>query len=135
MSRNWFNTVFGFPEESYDKVQENFELDGEKLKSKANFRTYNIGTFTTPSVIELRATFDEIVKYTDTKSLTLKHIAVSDIYTTHFEGNYKGAMFQVASQFNCLEFVSSTVTPEDGISGYVFDRTQGSLSIFINLLN
>ena len=33
--------------------------------------------------------------------------------------------FQVASQFNCLEFVGPSVTPEDGITGYVRDRTQG----------
>jgi hypothetical protein len=32
---------------------------------------------------------------------------------------------QVASQFNCLEMVAPTVTPEDGITGYSSDRTQG----------
>ena len=35
------------------------------------------------------------------------------------------ATFQVASQFNCLEFVGPSVVPEDGITGYVMDRTQG----------
>jgi len=32
---------------------------------------------------------------------------------------------KVASQFNCLEFVGLRVTPEDGITGYTSDRTQG----------
>jgi hypothetical protein len=36
-----------------------------------------------------------------------------------------GALFQVASQFNLLEMVSPTVTPEHGVTGYQYDRTQG----------
>ena len=38
---------------------------------------------------------------------------------------HQGAVGQVASQFNCLEFVSSYVTPEHGITGYANDHTQG----------
>ena len=34
-------------------------------------------------------------------------------------------MIQAASQFNCLEFPSPQTTPENGISGYEFDQTQG----------
>ena len=36
-----------------------------------------------------------------------------------------GTLFQVASQFNLLEMVSPTVTPEDGVTRYQHDRTQG----------
>jgi hypothetical protein len=36
-----------------------------------------------------------------------------------------GALFQVASQFNLLEMVSPSVTPEDGVTIYQNDRTQG----------
>jgi hypothetical protein len=36
-----------------------------------------------------------------------------------------GALFQVASQFNLLEMVSPTVTPEHGVTRYQYDRTQG----------
>ncbi|KPA85480.1 hypothetical protein ABB37_01771 [Leptomonas pyrrhocoris] len=38
---------------------------------------------------------------------------------------FPNAFFQVASQFNSLEFVSPDVTPEDGVTHYVYDRTQG----------
>merc|ERR1711920_922145 len=31
----------------------------------------------------------------------------------------------MGSQFNCLEFVSPSVKPEHGITGYIWDRTQG----------
>src|SRR5437667_12141333 len=36
-----------------------------------------------------------------------------------------GALFQAASQFNLLEMVSPTVTPEHGVTRYQHDRTQG----------
>ena len=36
-----------------------------------------------------------------------------------------GAVFQVASQFNCLEMVGPGTTPESGITQYVHDKTQG----------
>lgn len=38
---------------------------------------------------------------------------------------FPNAFFQVASQFNTLEFISPDVTPEDGVTHYVYDRTQG----------
>lgn len=38
------------------------------------------------------------------------------------------AVFQAASQFNCLEAVAPSVVPEDGISAYSSDRTQVSIS-------
>jgi hypothetical protein len=36
-----------------------------------------------------------------------------------------GALFQVASQFNLLEMISPEVTPEDGVTRYRNDPTQG----------
>lgn len=38
---------------------------------------------------------------------------------------FPNAFFQVASQFNSLEFISASVTPEAGVTHYVYDRTQG----------
>ena len=35
------------------------------------------------------------------------------------------ALFQVASQFNLLEMTRSSVTPEDGVTRYSGDHTQG----------
>jgi hypothetical protein len=36
-----------------------------------------------------------------------------------------GALFQVASQFNLLEMMSPSVTPEQGVTRYERDPTQG----------
>jgi hypothetical protein len=37
----------------------------------------------------------------------------------------RGALFQVASNFNCLEFISSSDSARRGITKYVSDHTQG----------
>jgi hypothetical protein len=43
----------------------------------------------------------------------------------HADSTNKGALFQVASQFNLLEMVSDAVTPEQGVTRYERDATQG----------
>ncbi|WP_244472785.1 hypothetical protein [Methylobacterium sp. Leaf89] len=43
----------------------------------------------------------------------------------HLAPENRGALFQVASQFNMLEMVGPDVTPENGVAGYAHDRTQG----------
>lgn len=53
-----------------------------------------------------------------------------------------GALFQVASQFNMLEMVAPSVTPEEGVTRYQHDRTQrpacamaaGAATIYRNYL-
>jgi hypothetical protein len=41
-------------------------------------------------------------------------------------GAGSAAVFQVASQFNCLEMIGPRVRPEDGITMYASDPTQGA---------
>ena len=48
-----------------------------------------------------------------------------DVRRLHQVPEYAGALFQVASQFNLLEMVSPEVTPEQGVTRYQHDRTQG----------
>ena len=43
----------------------------------------------------------------------------------HQSPEFSGALFQVASQFNLLEMASSSVTPEQGVTRYQHDQTQG----------
>ena len=59
----------------------------------------------------------------DDGSINFSHFIVEDILELHHK--CPGSLFQVASQFNCLEFPSPHQKPEDGISRYVFDFTQG----------
>merc|ERR1740138_112452 len=44
----------------------------------------------------------------------------------HLDEENKSAVFQVASLFNCLETSPMNVLPEDGITRYATDATQGS---------
>jgi hypothetical protein len=52
-------------------------------------------------------------------------ILQGDVRTLHAVPEYAGALFQVASQFNALEMVGPSVTPEEGVTRYEHDRTQG----------
>jgi hypothetical protein len=50
---------------------------------------------------------------------------VADVGALHREPANAGTLFQVASQFNTLEMIDPSVTPEDGIDRYERDHTQG----------
>jgi hypothetical protein len=62
----------------------------------------------------------------DKRSRNLKlSVEFGDVSRFQADPENEHAVFQVASQFNCLEFVGPSVTPEHGVTGYVSDRTQG----------
>ena len=50
---------------------------------------------------------------------------VANVEHLHTNESNAGSLFQVASQFNLLEMVSPSVTPERGVGIYENDRTQG----------
>jgi hypothetical protein len=50
---------------------------------------------------------------------------VANVQDLHKDESNAGALFQVASQFNLLEMVSPSVTPERGVGIYENDHTQG----------
>lgn len=50
---------------------------------------------------------------------------VADVQELHKDEGNANSLFQVASQFNLLEMVSPSVTPERGVGIYENDRTQG----------
>ena len=56
--------------------------------------------------------------------LTFEEI-FGNVSTLHADKELAGSLFQVASQFNVLEMVSPDVGPEEGITCYQHDRTQG----------
>ena len=117
---NWFEQLFGFEEGPYQWTQRQFEVDGPWLTSKHADRRYQFGHFSTPTISELRQSVKRNVGPS-----TLSHEVVGDALLLHADPANAGDMFQVASQFNALEFPSPEMTPEDGISDYQFDATQG----------
>jgi hypothetical protein len=51
-------------------------------------------------------------------------VITGDVRQMHHALENHSALFRVASQINLLEMVSPTVTPEDGVTRYQYDRTR-----------
>lgn len=118
----WFEILTGFHEESPEQVRENMSVDGNILRSRTNDKEYVCGLLDTPSLAELRDRVNQAE--VDSGKLSVRE-AVADVQQLHIEKSNSGSLFQVASQFNLLEMVSPNVTPEQGVGGYEYDRTQG----------
>ena len=119
----WFDKLTGFHEESPEQVHKNLSIEGTILRSKINGKAYNYGKLETPSLAELRERVHD--DQTTSGKLSL-HEVVADVQQLHIDKSNAGSLFQVASQFNLLEMVSPDITPEQGVSRYEYDHTQGS---------
>jgi hypothetical protein len=123
--------LFGFSETSYDEARLWLQMIPGKssdctctIKSRANGKSFNAGAFSTPSLAELRSKGQQVLKTMRPGSLKVSN-EVGDVAEKHTKAENRFATFQVASQFNCLEFVGPQVVPEQGVTQYVFDKTQG----------
>lgn len=122
MATSWFEKKFGF-EESPEGVRENIEFDDESriLRTKKG-SSFHVGEFTTSSLLELKEILSGLAYEGD--GLTFENIT-GDVGALLDDAENSGAVFQAASQFNCLEMINPAITPEAGITNYVMDRTQG----------
>lgn len=150
----FFSNTFGFEEAGYSATQKQlleiatFENVPSKhstyFREKCDFnisggKTVTSGIFSMPSVAELRehaqmfANDYENETRTSTANKDGFQIKVQNIqgesrslHSSEAVKNGDAAVIvQAASQFNLLEFPSPTNIPENGISNYVYDRTQG----------
>lgn len=118
----WFAELFGFPE-SRKGIDRHIAIDGDRMHSSANGRTFTCGNLSTPSLSELSTAADQAARAV-AGTPTVREV-VADARALHADPANAGALFQVASQFNLLEMVSPSVTPERGITRYEGDPTQG----------
>jgi hypothetical protein len=117
---DWFERLMGFREGDYQSTQDRLLVEGDELMSTVNDQRYGCGTLSIPTLAELRARVTvEGMQRSTVSSL------VGDARALHSKPEFAGALFQVASQFNLLEMVGPSVRPEDGVSGYAHDATQG----------
>lgn len=128
---DWFSDLFGFAETNYEearrwlRVLPNDSREGLcAIESRANGARFNAGSFETPSLAELRTRGQEALKKMQPATLKVSN-ELGDVAKKHTQAENRFATFQVASQFNCLEFVGPQVVPEDGVTQYIHDRTQG----------
>lgn len=123
----WFRRVFGVNEFAADDdggSPVGFEIeDREPEKIRINGRIFHVGPFSTPTVGQL---FDAAAS--SRRHLLSVTSLVGETRALHLDPANEGAVFQVASQFNCLEMISPRSTPDDGITIYARDHTQGPAS-------
>lgn len=120
----WFHDIFGFDEGTPEETQAKLRFDGGTLTSLINGRSYRTGTLEMPTLQDLRdavARGDAALGKTGLQVSTL----YGDARELHRDPRFKGALFQVASQFNLLEMTDPSVSPEQGVSRYEYDMTQG----------
>ena len=119
---DWFETLTGFRETSYAATRQNLRIDGDQLTSLVNGKSYAIGQLELVSLLTLR----ERLRTSDRPKGRLKvSVIEGDVRRLHRLPENATALFQVASQFNLLEMIDSKVTPEDGVTTYQKDHTQG----------
>jgi hypothetical protein len=119
---DWFERITGFKESGYDETRERLSIVDGRLHSSSSSRTWGIGVLETPSLAELQ---QRAAGLRHDQGATRVSIVRGDVRRMHSEPPNAGALFQVASEFNLLEMVSDGVTPEQGVTRYQWDGTQG----------
>ncbi len=118
LPENWFNQAFGFNESQNYAVNQTRFID---LFNKGTINGIDVGSFKLVSRTQLPSPTD--CKFAG--KVTLTHL-IGDVVKLHSTCQ-ANTTFQVASQFNCLEMVNPNILPEDGITRYQQDHTQGPL--------
>ncbi len=119
---DWFERLTGFKETDYASTRARLKVENGRLASLVNGRSYATGRLELPSLSDLRRQ----ARQSPCRPGRLRVSPVSgDIRELHLFPEFAGALFQVASQFNLLEMIGPHATPEDGVTIYQHDLTQG----------
>lgn len=119
---NWFERLTGFRETEYYDTRSKLKVEGTQLRSMVNGKSYCIGTLELVSLQTLR---DRVSTGSGLPGRLNVSLVRGDVREMHRRPENSGALFQVASQFNLLEMMSPSVTPEQGVTRYERDPTQG----------
>ena len=120
---DWFEKLTGFTEKSYTETKENLYIKDNKLYSKINHKCFDIGEFKIISLKDLRSQ----TKRNNTNNKNKVEVIRADVKDLLCNKKNHNAVFQVASQFNCLEMINENITPERGVTRYAYDLTQGPI--------
>jgi len=118
----WFKNLVGFEEISPDYVREHISVEGTKLVSKVNGKSYQCGSLEIPTLSELIEQAPPKEAFKD--KIRVREV-VGNVQKLHCDPSNKYALFQAASQFNLLEMTGPYITPEQGVDIYENDQTQG----------
>jgi hypothetical protein len=119
---DWFEMLTGFREAGYDDTRVKLAVDGDRLKSLVNGKSYSIGEL---ELVSLQALRERVASAGALPGRLKVSVVSGDVRQMHQSPDNAGALFQVASQFNLLEMTGPEVTPEQGVTRYQNDRAQG----------
>ena len=118
----WFENLTGCVGESPESVRKHLFIDGQRLCSRLNGKSWLCGELETQTLAQLRQRVSNIKR--DLAPISVRNV-VGNVQHLHLNRANENAVFQVASQFNLLEMTSPRVTPECGVGIYEHDFTQG----------
>ncbi len=118
----WFENLTGCVEVSPETVRQQLFIDGRRLCSRLNGKSWLCGELETPTLAQLR---ERVLQSNRNSGAISVHEIVANVQHLHRDRANENAVFQVASQFNLLEMTSPAVTPERGVGIYETDFTQG----------
>jgi hypothetical protein len=120
MQQDWFADLTGFRETSYDATRRQLAIEGDTLVSTVNGKRYGIGHLEVPTLGDLRSRIE-----VPARERNIVRCVSGEARAMHADPELEGGLFQVASQFNLLEMTGPNVAPEDGVTRYSGDHTQG----------
>lgn len=118
----WFENLTGCSERSAEEVREHLVLEGPRLHSRRNGKSWLYGELETPTLAQLRERVKTCAH--EPRPLSVREV-IANVQQLHRDATNQHALFQVASQFNLLEMMAPDVTPEWGVGIYERDPTQG----------
>lgn len=120
---DWFKQITGFDERAYDETRQRLFIADGRLISRESEHAFAVGQLETPTLGDLRSRASPAAR--DLRGSPRVSTVVGDVRQLHADPTNAHALFQVASQFNLLEMTGPSVRPEDGVTRYATDRTQG----------
>jgi hypothetical protein len=118
---SWFEEITGFPETGYEETRDRLRVEDGALINERDGTQHPVGTLDLPMLGELRDRTARIRLPGQLKLSTVRTGAGA----LHADPDNRDAIVQVASQFNLLEMIGPGISPEDGVTRYAYDRTQG----------
>lgn len=119
---DWFARLTGFREDRYEDTQRKLRIQDGRLLHADGQRNWGMGHLETPSLAELHGRVRDLQPGRARLKVSMVRGAVQEL---HAGPAHRHALFQAASQFNLLEMVSQDISPEDGVTRYAHDATQG----------
>lgn len=122
------------PEAASEKCEKTNSVVDQVVLVSPNGHRFFPGNFEAPQLAELRRRVAALAVdleqqprcgISENCSRLQVEIVTGNIREMHTAEVAAGSVFQVASQFNCLEFIDPSCTPECGVTKYLWDKSQG----------